>query len=199
MDLVNVHKFTDLPRCQKEWAVRSPTERRSPVMADVAKAAGVSHQTVSRVLNEHPNVRSRDPHPGPGGDRQARLPPQPRRPRAGHPPHTDVRRGRLQHHAVRPGQHGLRHRAGGQGGRLLREHRRPAHRRHGGHARRDRLPGRPGRRRHRRGRAAALGRPRPRRPARGACPRWSSRAGTRARCRWSASTRSTAPGWPPST
>ncbi|GII52169.1 LacI family transcriptional regulator [Planotetraspora thailandica] len=27
-------------------------------MADVAKAAGVSHQTVSRVLNEHPNVRA---------------------------------------------------------------------------------------------------------------------------------------------
>lgn len=32
--------------------------RRPPVMADVAKEAGVSHQTVSRVLNEHPNVRS---------------------------------------------------------------------------------------------------------------------------------------------
>ncbi|MFD1501870.1 LacI family DNA-binding transcriptional regulator [Streptosporangium lutulentum] len=27
-------------------------------MTDVAKAAGVSHQTVSRVLNEHPNVRA---------------------------------------------------------------------------------------------------------------------------------------------
>ncbi|MEW9533269.1 LacI family DNA-binding transcriptional regulator [Microbispora sp. NPDC049125] len=27
-------------------------------MADVAKVAGVSHQTVSRVLNDHPNVRS---------------------------------------------------------------------------------------------------------------------------------------------
>ncbi|WP_441247612.1 LacI family DNA-binding transcriptional regulator [Kitasatospora sp. McL0602] len=31
---------------------------RQPVMADVAALAGVSHQTVSRVLNDHPNVRS---------------------------------------------------------------------------------------------------------------------------------------------
>ncbi|HLH60004.1 MAG TPA: LacI family DNA-binding transcriptional regulator [Streptosporangiaceae bacterium] len=30
---------------------------RPPVMADVAELAGVSHQTVSRVLNNHPNVR----------------------------------------------------------------------------------------------------------------------------------------------
>ena len=30
---------------------------RAPVMADVARIAGVSHQTVSRVLNDHPNVR----------------------------------------------------------------------------------------------------------------------------------------------
>ncbi|SEM54580.1 transcriptional regulator, LacI family [Nonomuraea pusilla] len=35
----------------------SSTERRLPVMADVAREAGVSHQTVSRVLNDHPNVR----------------------------------------------------------------------------------------------------------------------------------------------
>ncbi|RVX43506.1 LacI family transcriptional regulator [Nonomuraea polychroma] len=32
-------------------------KRRLPVMADVAREAGVSHQTVSRVLNDHPNVR----------------------------------------------------------------------------------------------------------------------------------------------
>lgn len=30
---------------------------RAPSMADVAEVAGVSHQTVSRVLNDHPNVR----------------------------------------------------------------------------------------------------------------------------------------------
>lgn len=34
----------------------TPT-RRSPSIADVAALAGVSHQTVSRVLNDHPNVR----------------------------------------------------------------------------------------------------------------------------------------------
>nr|WP_246656370.1 LacI family DNA-binding transcriptional regulator [Dactylosporangium vinaceum] len=32
--------------------------RRPPAMRDVAHLAGVSHQTVSRVVNDHPNVRS---------------------------------------------------------------------------------------------------------------------------------------------
>ncbi|SFE79641.1 DNA-binding transcriptional regulator, LacI/PurR family [Actinoplanes philippinensis] len=40
---------TPRPRTGKE---------RGSVMRDVAKLAGVSHQTVSRVINEHPNVRA---------------------------------------------------------------------------------------------------------------------------------------------
>ena len=35
------------------------TQGRPPVMADVARLAGVSAQTVSRVLNDHPNVSAR--------------------------------------------------------------------------------------------------------------------------------------------
>ncbi len=34
-----------------------PRPQRAPSMFDVARRAGVSHQTVSRVLNAHPNVR----------------------------------------------------------------------------------------------------------------------------------------------
>lgn len=34
-----------------------PTGARAPAMTDVARLAGVSHQTVSRVVNDHPSVR----------------------------------------------------------------------------------------------------------------------------------------------
>ncbi|MDI5961401.1 LacI family DNA-binding transcriptional regulator [Streptantibioticus silvisoli] len=38
-------------------AAENATPHRAPTMADVAQVAGVSHQTVSRVLSSHPNVR----------------------------------------------------------------------------------------------------------------------------------------------
>ena len=39
-------------------SIPTQSEKRRPaVMADVAQRAGVSYQTVSRVLNESPNVR----------------------------------------------------------------------------------------------------------------------------------------------
>jgi len=37
--------------------VPKPAVERTPVMADVARLAGVSHQTVSRVVNDQPNLR----------------------------------------------------------------------------------------------------------------------------------------------
>jgi len=47
---------TGVPDAPAKGAPRGVS--RPPVMADVARLAGVSHQTVSRVLNEHPNVRA---------------------------------------------------------------------------------------------------------------------------------------------
>ena len=53
--------MTSSPGEKARSRVRAPATAgnlsRPPVMADVARLAGVSHQTVSRVLNEHPNVR----------------------------------------------------------------------------------------------------------------------------------------------
>src|SRR5579884_4033072 len=52
-----------MERSQKELtpptrgAQTAPHGRRPPAITDVARLAQVSHQTVSRVLNNHPNVR----------------------------------------------------------------------------------------------------------------------------------------------
>ena len=50
--------------------------RQSPVLADVARLAGVASITVSHVINDHPLVTDRDPSQGPGSHRHARLPQQ---------------------------------------------------------------------------------------------------------------------------
>lgn len=44
------------PRRRRSGAAARPG-RAGPAITDVARLAGVSHQTVSRVLNQHPNVR----------------------------------------------------------------------------------------------------------------------------------------------
>src|SRR6266702_27866 len=50
-----------MPRSNRNDRMMSATSRSSarPIMADVARQAGVSHQTVSRVLNGHPNAAAR--------------------------------------------------------------------------------------------------------------------------------------------
>ncbi len=95
---------------------------RPPVMTDVAQLAGVSHQTVSRVLNDHPNVRPQTRELVLAAISRARLPAERRGPHPGHPAHPHPRRDQLRHHPVRPGLHALRNRAG-RPGHLLRLHR----------------------------------------------------------------------------
>ncbi|SPL89400.1 Transcriptional regulator, LacI family [[Actinomadura] parvosata subsp. kistnae] len=114
-----------------------------------------------------PQGQEGDARAGPARHHRPRLPPQPDRAGAGHPPLAPARGGQLRHHPVRPGQHRPRHRAGGQGGRLLRQHHEPAHHRPGRRQRGHRPPGRAGRGRRGRGRAAARRRPGAGRPAPG--------------------------------
>ena len=67
---------------------------------DVAQLAGVSTQTVSRVLNNSTSLREETRSAGAGRDGRAGLPAQQRRPRARHRDDADARRGGHGRHAA---------------------------------------------------------------------------------------------------
>ena len=66
-----------------------------PVMADVARLAGVSQQTVSRVLNDHPNVREQTRAEVLAAIRELGYRPNAAAAHAGHRAHPHARRDQL--------------------------------------------------------------------------------------------------------
>ena len=56
----------DQCRAGEGTGVSTPPRARPPGLYDVARLAGVSHQTVSRVINSHPSVREDTRQPGAG-------------------------------------------------------------------------------------------------------------------------------------
>lgn len=98
---------------------------KTPVMADVARLAGVSHQTVSRVINGQANIRP---------DTRARVEEAIRW--LGYRPNTAAR-------ALGPHQHPPNHRAGRPRGELLRQLSQPRVGDPRASCRRSRAPSRP--------------------------------------------------------
>ena len=100
----------------------SPVVHRSPVQADVAKLAGVSSQTISRVVNGTGYVAPEDPRAGPGRDARTRLHAQLSRASAGHGPLAHDRRGHARQRRLRPDDADARRRARGARARLPLDH-----------------------------------------------------------------------------
>ena len=166
--------------------------RRTAVMADVAKLAGVSHQTVSRVINDSAHVRPETKQRVLAAMRQLDYRPNPAARAL-----VTGRSGTLgvvsfDTTLYGPGLDAVRDRAGRPRRGLLHHHRQPPRPRPDLGAGRRRAPARAGRRRHPRHHAAGG-----RRPTRwSTCPPasrwWRSRRAGPTRCRWSPSTSSPA-------
>ena len=87
-------------------------KRRPAVMADVAQAGrGLVPDGLARPPRQPPCARGHA-RSGAGGDPPARLPPQLDGAGPGDGTFQNTRGGQLRHHAVRPGFHVVRHRAG---------------------------------------------------------------------------------------
>ena len=183
-----------------EGGGRGPGRQRRPaVMSDVGRLAGVSHQTVSRVINGSPKVRPETRRARDRGDARARLPTELGRSRARHRADQHARRGRVRHDAVRPRLGAVRDRARGPRGGLLHDRRQPEGAEPLLGPDRDRAAAGPGSRRDPRDRARTS-----RRPRRSGTPRstfrwWRSRPAPSTSSRWSPSTSTRARSAPPST
>ena len=97
--------------------------RRPPAMADVGRLAGVSHQTVSRVINGNRHVRPETRRRVLAAMDELGYRPNSDGSGAGDGPVEHARGGELRHDAARPGVDAVRDRAGGARGRVL-HHRR---------------------------------------------------------------------------
>ena len=106
-------------------SARRLAPRRPAVMADVGRLAGVSHQTVSRVINGSPHVRPSTRDRVLAAMRELGYRPNSVARALVTGRSQDPRRGQLRHDPVRPGLDPLRDRAGRPRGRLLHRRRQP--------------------------------------------------------------------------
>ena len=176
---------------------RRPGRRVS--MADVARLAGVSSQTVSRVSTGHPGVVESTRRQVLAAMARARLPAQQRRPgtQARRVPHHRRHPVHPGHHRQQPHGRGDRHPGRARG---VRDHADPGRGAHPGRgARRVHPARRAGRRRHHRDHGGAPARRGQPDAAAGRTRSWWSTPTPATATRWSTPTRPTAPGRPSGT
>ena len=171
-----------------------PRRPRAPVMSDVGRLAGVSHQTVSRVINGSPHVRPETRSRVLAAMAELGYRPNSVARALVTGPLEHARRGQLRHDALRARVDAVRDRARRPRGRLLHHRRQPEGAGPPVGVRRGRAPAPAGRRRDPRDRAAAGGRPMRSCTRRADVPAGGGRGRARAGAsRWSRSISSRAP------